>query len=85
MSRQVLLDVDIQLTNFIATLSLFVSSDLLHSPHVLSRHAIFCRDIAHLLYLVLCVAIEEIFSLQISLAICLDVLQVFGSKKAYFK
>ena len=42
--------------------SLFVSADLLHSSHVLSRHAVFCRDIALLLYSVLCVAIEEILS-----------------------
>ena len=34
----------------------FVSADLLHSSHVLSRHTVFCHDIAHLLYLVICVA-----------------------------
>ena len=50
MSRQVLPDVDIQLTNFVATLFLFVLADLLHSSHVLSRHAIFCCDIVPLLY-----------------------------------
>ena len=62
MSRQVLHGVDIQLTNLVATLTFFVSADLLHSSHVLSRHAIFHRDIALLLYSVLCVATEEIFS-----------------------
>ena len=60
MSQQVLPGVDIQLTNLVATLTFFVSADLLHSSHVLSRHAIFCRDIALLLYSVLCVATEEI-------------------------
>ena len=44
MSRQVFLGVDIQLTNLVATLTFFVSADLLHSSHVLSRHAVFCRD-----------------------------------------
>ena len=62
MSRQVLPGVDIQLTNLVATLSFFVSADLLHSSNVLSRHAVFCHDIAHLLYSVLCVVIEEILS-----------------------
>ena len=62
MSRQVLPGVDIQLTNLVATISFFVSADLLHSSHVLSRHAVFCQDIAHLFYLVLCVATEEILS-----------------------
>ena len=62
MSRQVLLGVDIQLTNLVATLSFFVSTDLLHSSYVLSRHAVFCRDIVPLLYLVLCVATKEILS-----------------------
>ena len=73
MLRQVLPDVDIQLTNLVATLSLFVSVDLLHSSHDLSQHAVFCHDIAPLLYSLLCVATEEILSLQISLAICFDV------------
>ena len=62
MLRQVLPSVDIQLTNLVATLTFFVSADLLHSSHVLSRHVVFCRDIAPLLYLVLCVASEEILS-----------------------
>ena len=62
MSRQVLPDVDIQLTNLVATLSFFVSVDLLNYSHVLSRHAVFCHDITPLLYSVLCVAIEEILS-----------------------
>ena len=62
MSQQVLLGVDIQLTNLVATLSFFISADLLHSSYVLSRHAVFCRHIAHLLYSVLCVATEEILS-----------------------
>ena len=62
MSQQVLLGVDIQPTNLVATLSFFVLADLLHSSHVLSRHAVFCQDIAHLLYSVLCVATEEILS-----------------------
>ena len=46
MSRQVLSNVGIQLKNLVTTLSFFVSVDLLHSSHVLSRHAIFCGDIA---------------------------------------
>ena len=58
MLRQVLPGVDIQLTNLVATLSFFVSTDLLHSSYVLSPHAVFCRDIAPLLYSVLCVVIE---------------------------
>ena len=62
MSRQFLPDVDIQLTNLVATLSLFVSADLLHSSHVLLQHVLFYRDIAPLLYSVLCVAIEELLS-----------------------
>ena len=62
MSRQALQGVDIQPTNLVATLTFFVSADLLHSSLVLSRHSIFCHDIALLLYSVLCVAIEEIFS-----------------------
>ena len=62
MSRQVPPGVDIQLTNLVATSSLFVSADLLHSSHVLSRQAVFCCDIALLLYLVLCIATEEILS-----------------------
>ena len=62
MSRQVLPDVDIQLKILVATLSLFVSADLLHSSHVLSRHVVFYRDIAPFLHLVLCVATEEILS-----------------------
>ena len=62
MSRQVLPDVDIHLTNLLTTLSLFVSVDLLHSSHVLSQHAVFYRDIATLLYSVICVATEEILS-----------------------
>ena len=53
MSQQVLPGVDIQLKSLIATLTFFVSADLLHSSHVLSRHVIFCRDIALLLYSVL--------------------------------
>ena len=73
MSRQVLSTFGIQLTNLVATLSLFVSADLLHSSHVLSRHAVFCRDITLLLYSVLFVTTEEILSRQISLAICLNV------------
>ena len=44
--------------NLVATLFLFVSIDLLHASHVLSRHTVFFRDIA-LLYSVLCVATEE--------------------------
>ena len=60
MSRQVLPGVDIHLTNLVTTLSFFVSTNLLHSSHVLWRHVVFCCDIAHLLYLVLCVATEEI-------------------------
>ena len=62
MSRQVLLGVDIQLTNLITTLTFFVSTDLLHYSHVLSQHAVFCRDITPLLYSVICVATEEILS-----------------------
>ena len=62
MSRQVLPGVDIQLTNVVATLSFFVSTDLLHSSHVMSRHAVFCRDITNFLYSVFCVATEEILS-----------------------
>ena len=62
MSRQVPPGVDIQLTNLVATSSFFVSADLLHSSHVLSRHAVSCRNIALLLYLVLCFATEEIMS-----------------------
>ena len=62
MSRQVLPDVDIQQTNLVPTLSFFVSTDLLHSSHVLLRHLVFCREIAHLLYSVLCVATEELLS-----------------------
>ena len=62
MSQQFLLGANIQLTNLVATLSFFVLADLLHSSHVLSRHTIFCRDIALLLYSVLCVATEEILS-----------------------
>ena len=42
--------------NLVATLSLFVSADLLYSSHVLSRHVVFCHDIALLLYSVLYVA-----------------------------
>ena len=60
MSQQVLLGVDNQPTSLVATLSFFVLADLLHFSYVLSRHTIFCRDIAHLLYSVLCVASEEI-------------------------
>ena len=56
MSRQVLPGVDIQLTSLVATFIFFVSADLLHSSHVLSRHTTFCCDIASLLYSVLCVA-----------------------------
>ena len=62
MLQQVLLGVDIQLTNLVAISTFFVSTDLLHSSYVLSRHAIFCRDIALLLYSVLCVVTEEILS-----------------------
>ena len=62
MPRQVLPDVDIQLTNLVATLSLFVLVDLLHFSYVLLRHAVFCCDIAPLLYSVLCVATGEILS-----------------------
>ena len=62
MSRKVLPGVDIQWTNLVTTLSFFVLADLLHSSHVLSRHAVFCRDIAPFQYSVLCVAIEEILS-----------------------
>ena len=60
MSQQVLPGVNIQLTNLVATLYFFVSADLLHSCHVPSRHVVFCCDIAHILYLVFCVATEEI-------------------------
>ena len=59
--------------NLFSTLSLFVSADLLHSSHVLSRHHVFCSDIALLQYLVLYVATKEILSWQISLSICLNV------------
>ena len=45
--------------NLVATLFLFVSADLLHSSHILSRYVVFCRDIALLLYSVLCVATKE--------------------------
>ena len=62
MARQVLPGVDIQLTNLVATLTFFVSADLLYSSYVLSRHAIFCRNIALLLYSVLCVVTKEILS-----------------------
>ena len=62
MSRQVLPDVDIQLTNFVTTLFLFVSANLLHSSRVLSRHVVFCHEIAHLIHSILCVATEEILS-----------------------
>ena len=62
MSRQVFLGVDIQLTNLVATLTFFVSANLLHSSHLLSRHAVFCRNIAQLLYSVLFVVTEEILS-----------------------
>ena len=62
MSLQALPGVDIQLTNLVATLTFFVSTDLLHSSHVRSRHAIFCPDIALLLYSVLCVTKAEILS-----------------------
>ena len=62
MSSQVPPDVSIQLTNLVVTLSLFVSADLLHSSHILSRHTVFCHDIAPLLYSVLCVVTEEILS-----------------------
>ena len=62
MPRQVLHGVDIHLTNLVVTLSFFVLANLLHSSHVLSRHVVFCRDIALLLYSVLCVATEEIMS-----------------------
>ena len=62
MSRQVFLGVDIQLTNLVATLTFFVSANLLHSSHLLSRHAVFCRNIARLLYSVLFVVTEEILS-----------------------
>ena len=62
MSRQVLLGVDVQPTNLVATLTFFVSVDLLHSSHVLSRHVIFCRYIALLLYSVPCFVTEEILS-----------------------
>ena len=62
MSQQVLPSVSIQLTNLVATLYFFVSTDLLHYSHVLSRHAVFCRDITLLLYSVICVATEEILS-----------------------
>ena len=44
LSRQIPLSVDIKLTNLVAISSLFVSADLLHSSHVLLRHAVFCRD-----------------------------------------
>ena len=62
MSQQVLLGVDIQLTNLVATSTFVVSTDFLYSSHVLSRHVIFCSDIALLLYSVLGVATEEILS-----------------------
>ena len=62
MSRQILLGVDIQLINLITTLSFFVSADLLHSSHVLSRYVVFYHDIDPLLYSVLCVATKEILS-----------------------
>ena len=62
MSRQVFLGVDIQLTTLVATLTFFVSANLLHSSHLLSQHAVFCRDIARLLYAVLFVVTEEILS-----------------------
>ena len=39
MSRQVFPGVDTQLTNLVIKLSFFVSTDLLHSSHVLSRHS----------------------------------------------
>ena len=54
MSRQVLLGADIQLTNLVGTLTFLVSADLLHSSPILSRHAIFYRNIALLLYSVPC-------------------------------
>ena len=59
MLEQISAGVDIQLTNLVATSSLFFSVDLLHSSHALSRHAVFFRDIALLLYSILCVAIEK--------------------------
>ena len=62
MSQQVPPGVDIQLINFVATSSLFVSADLLLSSHVQSRYVVFYRDIALFLYSVLCVAIKEILS-----------------------
>ena len=62
MSQQVLLGVDIQLTNLVATSTFFVSTNFLYSSHVLSRDVIFCSDIALLLYSVLGVATEEILS-----------------------
>ena len=62
MSLQVPPGVDIQLTNLVTTSSLFVSTDLLHYSHVLSRHTVFCCDIALLLYSILCVVTEEILS-----------------------
>ena len=46
--------------NLVATLFLFVSTDLLHSSHVLSRHIVFFRNIALLLYSIICIAIKEI-------------------------
>ena len=62
MSRQVLLSVDIQLTNLVTTLTFFVSIDWLHSSPDLLRHAIFCRNIVVFLYSVPCVVTEEIVS-----------------------
>ena len=62
MLRHVPPSVDIQLTNLVATSSLFVFANLLYSSHVLSRHAVFCCDITLLLYSVLCVATDEILS-----------------------
>ena len=48
--------------NLVATLSLFISADLLLSSHVSLRQVVFCRDIALLLYSVPFVAAEEILS-----------------------
>ena len=62
MSRHILLGVDIQLTNLVATLTFLVSADLLHSTSILSQHAIFCHNVALLLYSVPCVATKEIVS-----------------------
>ena len=62
MSQQVLPSVNIQLTNLVATLSLFVSTNLLRSSHIYWRHAVFCHDITPFLYSALCIAIEEILS-----------------------